>query len=139
VAATGVAVIAELKKASPSKGLIRADFHAGHLAHELEEGGAAALSVLTSRIFFAARSKTCGWRRKTRVCRACAKTSLWRKAQIIEARANQADAVLLIVAALEQTELVRLACKSSRAAARRLMRGHTTRKSCSARSMPDAI
>jgi indole-3-glycerol phosphate synthase len=105
----GIAVIAELKKASPSKGLIRADFRPAELARELEAAGAAALSILTDEEFFQ------GSLANLRAASASASLPCLRKdfivdeLQIVEARANCADAILLIVAALEQSELVALA------------------------------
>jgi len=105
----GVAVIAELKKASPSKGLIRADFRAEDLAKELEASGASALSVLTDEEFFQ------GSLGNLRNASAAVKVPCLRKDfivdefQLLEARANSADAVLLIVAALSQKELTGLA------------------------------
>jgi indole-3-glycerol phosphate synthase len=104
----GVAVIAELKKASPSKGLIRAEFDVEKLAAELEEAGAAALSVLTDEEFFQ------GSLENLRKASAAVKIPCLRKDfivdefQLLEARANCADAVLLIVAALSQEALVSL-------------------------------
>lgn len=108
VSQDGIAIIAELKKASPSKGLIRADFRPASLARELEQAGAAALSVLTDEPFFRGSLDY--------LCEASSSTSLpcLRKDfivdefQIVEARANCADAILLIVAALTQPELVSL-------------------------------
>ncbi len=105
----GVAVIAELKKASPSKGLIRGDFCVEELARELEGAGAAALSVLTDDEFFQ------GSLENLRKASAAAGIPCLRKDfivdefQMVEARANSADAVLLIVAALSSDELTRLA------------------------------
>jgi indole-3-glycerol phosphate synthase len=108
----GPAIIAELKKASPSRGLIRADFHPGALAVELEAAGAAALSVLTDAEFFQ------GSLGNLQQASAASKLPCLRKDfvvdefQLLEARANHADAVLLIVAALSQQELERLAKKA---------------------------
>jgi indole-3-glycerol phosphate synthase len=105
---TGVAVIAELKKASPSKGLIRAEFCVEDLARELEMAGAASLSVLTDAEFFQ------GSLENLRKASAAVKVPCLRKDfivdefQLLEARANSADAVLLIVAALSAEDLVRL-------------------------------
>ena len=105
----GIAVIAELKKASPSKGLIRADFRPAELARELEAAGAAALSVLTDEEFFQ------GSLRNLREASAAVKLPCLRKDfivdefQLLEARANCADAVLLIVAVLSPLELGSLA------------------------------
>ncbi|HEX4782701.1 MAG TPA: indole-3-glycerol phosphate synthase TrpC [Candidatus Sulfotelmatobacter sp.] len=105
----GIAVIAELKKASPSKGLIRAEFHPAELAQELAEAGATALSVLTDEEFFQ------GSLRNLREASAAARVPCLRKDfivdefQLLEARANCADAVLLIVAALSSEELSSLA------------------------------
>jgi indole-3-glycerol phosphate synthase len=104
-----IAVIAELKKASPSRGLIRGNFVVAELAMELEAAGAAALSVLTDEEFFQ------GSLGNLREASAAVKIPCLRKDfivdefQLLEARANSADAVLLIVAALPQAKLVRLA------------------------------
>jgi indole-3-glycerol phosphate synthase len=105
----GTAVIAELKKASPSKGLIRAEFLVEVLARDLEAAGAAALSVLTDEEFFQ------GSLENLRMASGAVKIPCLRKDfildefQLLEARANSADAVLLIVAALTNAELNRLA------------------------------
>jgi len=105
----GVAIIAELKKASPSKGLIRVDFHPAELAHELEQAGAAALSVLTDEQFFqGALANLCEASAAVQIpC--LRKDFIIDEFQIVEARANSADAVLLIVAALSRGELRLLA------------------------------
>jgi indole-3-glycerol phosphate synthase len=105
----GIAVIAELKKASPSKGLIRAEFFVQELAVELEAAGATALSVLTDEEFF------WGSLENLRNASTSVKIPCLRKDfivdefQLLEARADSADAVLLIVAALTQAELTDLA------------------------------
>src|ERR1700694_5472611 len=102
---TGVAVIAELKKASPSKGLIRAQFRPAELARELEAAGAAALSVLTDEEFF--QGSLVNLREASAAVRipCLRKDFIMDEFQLLEARANAADAVLLIVGALSSDEL----------------------------------
>jgi indole-3-glycerol phosphate synthase len=108
VAQNGTAIIAELKKASPSKGLIREDFRPSELARDLERAGAAALSVLTDEQFF---QGSLGYLREASTSSSLPclrKDFIVDEFQIVEAKANCADAILLIVAALEQKELVAL-------------------------------
>jgi indole-3-glycerol phosphate synthase len=105
---SSVAVIAELKKASPSKGLIRADFPVAELARELEEAGAAALSVLTNERFFQGSLRNLEIASQATRLPCLRKDFIIDEFQLLEARAHCADAVLLIVAALTQTELVSL-------------------------------
>ena len=105
----GVAVIAELKKASPSKGLIRADFRPAELARELAEAGATALSVLTDEEFFQGSLRNLSEAAAVVQVPCLRKDFIVDEFQLVEARANCADAVLLIVAALSERELSSLA------------------------------
>lgn len=105
----GPAIIAELKKASPSRGLIRANFEAETLAKELEQAGATALSVLTDEEFFQGSLQNLRLASSVTRIPCLRKDFIVDESQILEARAHGADAILLIVAALTQEELCRFA------------------------------
>ncbi len=107
-AAHSPAIIAELKKASPSKGLIRADFSVPVLAPAMQAGGAAALSVLTDEPFFQGSLDNLQIASRFTTLPCLRKDFIVDEYQIVEARAYGADAVLLIAAALSDDQLQRL-------------------------------
>jgi indole-3-glycerol phosphate synthase len=111
-AASGAAVIAELKKASPSRGLIRENFDVSALAADLAKAGAAALSVLTEVRFFQGSLGNLELASAVSGLPCLCKDFLVDEFQVLEARAHGADAVLLIAAALTDAELRELAAKA---------------------------
>jgi indole-3-glycerol phosphate synthase len=111
-AASGPAVIAELKKASPSRGLIRPDFDVAALAKELADGGAAALSVLTEEHFFQGSLHNLEVASQSCDLPCLRKDFVVDEFQLLEARAHRADAILLIAAALSDLELRELATQA---------------------------
>jgi indole-3-glycerol phosphate synthase len=104
----GLNVIAELKPASPSRGIIRDPFDPVELATSLESAGAAALSVLTEGEFFRGSLKNLRDARKNIQLPVLRKDFIFDTWQVWETRANDADSFLLIVAALREPQLVEL-------------------------------
>jgi indole-3-glycerol phosphate synthase len=128
----GLAVIAEMKRRTPSMGVLAEDYHPADLAHAYADGGAAAISVLTHMAGFGGRPE------HIRAVRSATQLPILRKDfvtdpyEVAEARACGADAVLLIVAALEPAQLKDLVALTKSRGVAALVEVHGERETAAA-------
>ena len=105
IAAGQAGVIAEIKKASPSKGILREDFNPAEIARSYQQHGAACLSILTDKDYFQGSEDYLLQAREVTSIPVIRKDFIIDPYQVYEARAINADCILLIVAALEDKKL----------------------------------
>lgn len=121
----GIRIIAEIKRRSPSKGELRPDLDPADIARDYEQGGAAAISVLTEEDFFGGSLDDLRSVREATNLPLLRKDFIIDEYQIFEAAAAGADAILLIVAALNDTELRQLSAVAESLGLDALVEVHT--------------
>ncbi|MDM5147596.1 indole-3-glycerol phosphate synthase TrpC [Candidatus Persebacteraceae bacterium Df01] len=132
-------VIAEIKKKSPSKGLLRADFDPATLASQYEAGGATCLSVLTDTPYFGGKDAHLQQARAACMLPILRKDFMLEEWQIYESRALEADAVLLIVAALTPELMHSMAQAAHKLGMAVLTESHTAEELEMALTVPNAL